>query len=97
MGGSCARRSQQESRASVLQVVRKARWNALEGPIAVRAVGVWWSDHTVVLTAVQRDGRTLRYAAEALKGDREIVLAAVQNFGYALQYATEAVRADREI
>eukprot|EP00971_Amphidinium_carterae_P230803 4580171-Amphidinium_carterae.1 len=80
-----------EDRERVLEVVGQ-RWNALE------EVGeVWRSDHGVVLSAVQHDGRALQFAAEALKGDRDIVLAAVQSDGSALEFATEALRADREV
>eukprot|EP01047_Picozoa_sp_COSAG01_P036559 COSAG01_NODE_2860_length_6960_cov_3.226094_3_plen_195_part_00 len=43
------------------------------------------------------NGLSLRYAAEALRGDAEIVSAAVRCNGVALQYASEALRGDAEI
>ena len=55
-----------------------------------------WSDRDEVLAAVQQWGRTLRYAADALRADREIVLAAVRQDGTALRYAAAKFRADRE-
>eukprot|EP00971_Amphidinium_carterae_P037856 744392-Amphidinium_carterae.1 len=81
-----------ESRESVLEAVKRQPCKALQ-----EADEVWRSDHEVVLTAVQREGRALQFVAEALKGDREIVLAAVRQAGWALKYATEALRTDREI
>eukprot|EP00971_Amphidinium_carterae_P043145 848664-Amphidinium_carterae.1 len=81
-----------ESREHVLKAVRQS-WKALE-----HVDEVWKSDREVVLTAVrQYDVRALRFAAQALMGDREFVLEAVQKSGRALQYATEALRSDREV
>ena len=38
---------------------------------------------------MSEDGRALRYATEALKGDREVVMKAVSTYGRALQYVTK--------
>ena len=43
----------------------------------------------VVIAAVGQEGWALKYATEALKGDREVVMAAVVQDGTALRYATE--------
>ena len=54
------------------------------------------SDREVVLAAVQRDGRALKYASAELQADREVVLAAVRQNGRALGYASVELQADRD-
>eukprot|EP00971_Amphidinium_carterae_P004541 91047-Amphidinium_carterae.1 len=58
-------RSKRRERRGVLKAVVQ-RWDALR-----EVDELWKSDREVVLAAVQHDGRALKFAAEALKGDRE--------------------------
>ena len=44
----------------------------------------------VVLAAVRQSGAALRFASEALRGDREVVLAAARQEGAALVLGGEA-------
>eukprot|EP00971_Amphidinium_carterae_P009219 181804-Amphidinium_carterae.1 len=60
-------RSKRRERRNVLNIVNKGKWDVLR-----EVDEVWRSNHEVVLAAVQRKGRNLQFAAEALKGDREI-------------------------
>jgi predicted methyltransferase len=45
-----------------------------------------------VLEAVKKNGFSLKYASEELKGDKEVVLAAVQKNGFAFKYASEVAK-----
>ena len=51
----------------------------------------------VVMTAVEVNGKELKYAATALRADREVVLTAVDQCGRALEFASAELRADREV
>ena len=55
------------------------------------------SDREMVLAAVQRGGRALRYASAELRADREVVLAAVQQYADALEYASAELQADDDL
>ena len=46
----------------------------------------------VVLTAVNEDGSTFKYASEQLKNDKEVVLTAVKKDGSALKYASPGIQ-----
>ena len=54
------------------------------------------NDIDVMMQAVKKNGRNLRFASSDLKANRKIVLEAVKN-GMALDLACETLRADREI
>ena len=53
-------------------------------------------EREVVLAAVQRDWRALKYASAELRADREVVLAAVRHDGFAFPYASAELKADRD-
>ena len=55
------------------------------------------ADRTVVLAAVRKDGRALRYASYDLRADPAVVLDAVQQDPLALVHARGAARADRTV
>ena len=55
------------------------------------------ADREIVLLAVRRCGRALRYASLRLRDDRKVVLAAVMQDPRALQYASDRIRSDRAI
>lgn len=50
-----------------------------------------------VLSAVQRDGRMLKFASRGLKDDADVVLAAVSECGDALQFASDEMRSDERV
>jgi hypothetical protein len=52
------------------------------------------ADKAEMLAAVAQNGKALRHADAALKGDREVVLAAVAQDGDALEYADAALQTD---
>ncbi len=54
-------------------------------------------DRDVILEAIKRDGKILKYAHEKFREDREIVLEAVKTDGSALKYVHEKFREDREV
>lgn len=54
------------------------------------------NDFDVMMEAVKKNGRNLRFASVELKANHEIVLEAVKN-GMALDFASENLRANREI
>ena len=56
------------------------------------------ADKTVVLAALQRDGRELAYASEDLKNDKEVVLCGVSDYyGARLKHVSAALRGDKEV
>lgn len=55
------------------------------------------ADREVVLAALVKSGRALRWAARELQADREVVLVAVAENGCALAWATAELRADRNV
>ncbi|KAG2392405.1 hypothetical protein C9374_012657 [Naegleria lovaniensis] len=55
------------------------------------------SNKSLVLQAVQVDGRSLYYADSEMKEDIEIVLAAVKSFGSALQEASQELKNNFEV
>jgi len=57
---------------------------------------LYWSA-TVILAAVQQNGRALQFADDSFKRDRDVVLAAVQQNGRALQFADESFKRDRDV
>ena len=48
------------------------------------------------LAAVQKDGKALRYASQALRADRNVVREAVKKTGSALEYASPDLKNDRD-
>ena len=71
-------------------------------PDAFQYANKWISDchphyEAMVLTAVQKKGRLLNFAAENYQGNKEVVLAAVTQDGDALQYASKELREDRDV
>ena len=54
-------------------------------------------EHAIVLEAMQKDGRLIKFASEAHLANHEIVTAAVRCHWRALDYASEALRADLEL
>ena len=50
-----------------------------------------------LITAVEQDGKMLRYASYELRNDMEVVLHAVQENGLALQYASDILKNNQEI
>jgi hypothetical protein len=70
----------------------------LEGnPEYLENLGKLRSDKDIVLFAVRREGRALRFASEEMKSNKSVVLAAVTNNGLALEYASEKLRNDEEV
>lgn len=55
------------------------------------------ADKDVVMVAVARDGRALKFAAPELRADREVALAAVSRSWLALRYAAPELQADSEV
>jgi hypothetical protein len=47
------------------------------------------------MAAVTQNGKSLKYASVALRGDKEVVIAAVTKSGCALQHASAALKEDR--
>jgi len=56
-----------------------------------------WDEREFVLSIVQLQDFSLRYASDTLKGDKDVVLAAVNKHGNSLLYASEQLRKDREV
>jgi hypothetical protein len=50
-----------------------------------------------VLEAVTKDGWELKYASDALRGDRDVVMAAVKKWGGALRFASDDLQNDRDV
>lgn len=55
------------------------------------------NDFNVVLYAVLKDGRALKYASPELRGDKKIVEHAVRTYGAAIKYASPELQDDEEI
>jgi predicted nucleic acid-binding Zn-ribbon protein len=57
----------------------------------------YWHDKQVVVAAVAKDGRALKYAPKQFKQDAEVVLAAVNRAGWLLQYAHHDMQANFDV
>eukprot|EP00929_Paragymnodinium_shiwhaense_P064448 TRINITY_DN32271_c0_g1_i2.p1 TRINITY_DN32271_c0_g1~~TRINITY_DN32271_c0_g1_i2.p1 ORF type:complete len:229 (+),score=56.27 TRINITY_DN32271_c0_g1_i2:107-793(+) len=55
-----------------------------------------WSNKSVVLDSVRRNGRSLRHASEEMRADKEVVIAALKNDPASFEYAADCLRADRQ-
>lgn len=55
------------------------------------------NDKEVVLTAVQQEGSSLRYASPELQNNKEVVLTAVNQNGESIRYASEDLQNDKDI
>ena len=62
-------------------------------PIEMEAE-LYFNVPSVVLAAVQRDGRALMYASDKVRGNEVVVLAAVKTSAIALRYASDELRHD---
>ena len=65
-------------------------------PCMLGHIQLYRDDRDVLMTAVQKAGRTLRFASERLKNDRELCLTAVLNDSNALEFVPEKFIEDIE-
>lgn len=55
------------------------------------------TDRELVMIAVKKNGRILKYLNDELKNDKEIVCAAISNNRYCLSYASEKLKDDKYV
>lgn len=87
----------------IVRTPEQTRW--LQEVATSRSVSFWLQhapqaareDREVVLAAVARDGRSLRFASRELQADREVVLAAIAQSSDSFAFASSALRADRRV
>ena len=68
------------------QHIRWVRWLCTHALVSAKQR--LQDDRTIVMAAVQYNGRALQHASQRLQDDVDIVMAAVQQDGRALQYAS---------
>lgn len=54
-------------------------------------------DREIILTAINQDGRALKYAPPVFQDDKEIVLSAINNKIFSLKYASDRLQNDKEL
>lgn len=67
-----------------------------EDALALKYMGEFKKNKEVVLEAVRKNGRSLKYAARKLKKDKDIVLAAVKQDPASFQHAAKTLQKDSQ-